>query len=91
MAPSNRSAIQESPFRSTTNRMMDESSYLGSVHGDEPRAAYSKVKERLMELEIEKEEQSKAYEMVKQLRQKERDEASKNVEKVKEDSLKYAD
>ena len=66
--------------------MVDDSSYLGSIHGEEPRAAYSKVKERLMELEIEKEEQSKAYEMVKQLRQKDRDEASKQVEKVKEQS-----
>ena len=85
MAPSNRSAIQESPFRSTTNRMLDDS-YLGSIQGEEPRAAYSKVKERLMELEIENSEQAKAYEMVKHLREKDKDAATKKVEQVKEES-----
>jgi len=90
MAPSNRSAVQESPFRSNTNRM-DDSSYLGSIHGDEPRAAYSKVKERLMELEIEKEEQGKQYEMVKQLRKKDKDVAAKEVEHVKKQSEKLAE
>ena len=87
MTPSNRTAVQESPFRSTTNRMMDDS-YIGSIQGEEPRAAYSKVKERLMELEIEKEEQAKAYEIVKHLREKDRNEATKKVEQVKEESQK---
>ena len=44
-----------------------------------------------MELEIEKEEQSKAYEMVKRLREKDRDEASRKVEMIKEESNKQAD
>ena len=38
---------------------LDESCFLGSqigAGGDEPRQAYTKVRERLMELEIEKEE-----------------------------------
>ena len=91
MAPSNRSTVQESPFRGTSSRMIDDSSYIGSIHGDEPRAAYSKVKERLMELEIEKEQQSKAYEMVKVLRQKDKDAASKQVEQMKWESEKQAD
>ena len=86
---SNRSMVQESPYRSTTNRIDD--SYIGSMQHEEPRAAYTKVKERLMELEIEKEEQSKAYEMVKRLREKDRDEASRKVEMIKEESNKQAD
>ena len=57
---------------------MDESSFIGSnLGGDEPREAYKKVRERLMELEIEKEEQEKQLNMLKQLRQKERTEAHK--------------
>ena len=38
-----------------------DDSFLGSQigGGDEPREAYKKVRERLMELEIEKEEQEK--------------------------------
>ena len=86
---SNRSTVNESPYRSTTNRIDD--SYIGSMQHEEPRAAYSKVKERLMELEIEKEEQAKAYEMVKKLREKERNEASKKVERIKEESHQHAD
>ena len=81
--------VQESPYRSTTNRIDD--SYIGSMQHEEPRAAYTKVKERLMELEIEKEEQTKAYEMVKRLREKDRDEATRKVEMIKEESNKHAD
>ena len=81
--------VNESPYRSTTNRIDD--SYMGSFQQEEPRAAYSKVKERLMELEIEKEEQAKAYEMIKHLREKERNEASKKVEMVKAEGDKHAD
>ena len=72
MAISNRSAINESQIMGTPARMtqknagalvsvpsnLDDTSFLGSQlgTGDEPRQAYSKVRERLMELEIEKEE-----------------------------------
>lgn len=62
-----------------------DDSFLGSQFGggDEPREAYKKVRERLMELEIEKEEQEKQLNMLKQLRQKERSEAHKQIDKVK--------
>ena len=64
---------------------------MGSFQNEEPRAAYSKVKERLMELEIEKEEQAKAYEMIKHLRDKERNENAKKVEMVKKEGNIHAD
>lgn len=44
-----------------------------------------------MELEIEKEEQEKQLNMLKQLRQKERTEAHKQIDKVKEEGLRQAD
>ena len=44
--------------------------------GMRPRQAFSKVREKLMELEIERDEQAKNLELVKQLRQKERHELS---------------
>ena len=67
-----------------------DDSFLGSQigGGDEPREAYKKVRERLMELEIEKEEQEKQLNMLKQLRQKERSEAHKQIDKVKEEGIR---
>lgn len=68
MAISNRSAIQESPYTPGKSRLgggviaeksvIEDSSFLGSQlgGGEDPRQAYGKVRERLMELEIEKEE-----------------------------------
>ena len=44
-----------------------------------------------MELEIEKEEQEKQLGMIKQLRQKERTEAHKQIDKVKEEGKQQAD
>ena len=43
------------------------------------------IKSKLLELEIEKEEQSKAIDMLKQLREKERSEMRAHVEKAKEE------
>ena len=47
---------------------LDDSSFLGSQFGDEPQQAYRKIRERLIELEIEKEEQEKQLDLIKQLR-----------------------
>ena len=44
-----------------------------------------------MELEIEKDEQEKQLNMLKQLRQKERSEAHKQIDKVKEEGIIKAD
>ena len=43
------------------SNLLDDSSFLGSQagYGDEPQQAYRKIRERLIELEIEKEEQEK--------------------------------
>ena len=74
MAISNRSVLHESPglatpgkgrfdggIMATAKSAIDDQSFLGSQlgGGDDPRQAYSKIRERLMELEIEKEEQEK--------------------------------
>ena len=80
---SNRSILQESPANAAlatpgksrlgmapANASAIDDSFLGSQFGggDEPREAYKKVRERLMEHEIEKEEQEKQLNMLKQLR-----------------------
>jgi len=49
------------------------------------------VRERLIELEIEKEEQEKQLNMLKQLRQKERSEAHKALDLVKQEGQKQTD
>ena len=46
-------------------RPSDDASFISSQLGDEPRQAYAKVRERLMELEIEKEEQEKQLNLLK--------------------------
>ena len=78
----------------TAKSAIDDSSFLGGSQlggGEDPRQAYSKVRERLMELEIEKEEQEKQLNLLKQLRQKERTEAYKNLDKVKEEGQRQTD
>ena len=49
------------------------------------------MRERLIELEIEKEEQEKQLNMLKQLRQKERSEAHKALDLVKQEGQKQTD
>ena len=106
MAISNRTAIQESPggrnlytpgkshhgHAPPTKSAIDDTSFsISQYGGEDPRQAYSKVRERLMELEIEKEEQEKQLSMIKQLRQKERTEAHKQIDKVKEEGERVTD
>ena len=106
MSITNRSAIADSPGLGTPAgkrgamlgagaimppSALDESSFLGSQAGEEPQQAYRKIRERLIELEIEKEEQEKQLSMIKQLRQKERTEAHKALDQVKEEGVKQAD
>lgn len=79
LAPSSRSALGES---SRIAAPVEES------YGHNPREAYSKVRERMIELELEKEEQQKALEMVKKLRVKEREELCKRVDLAKEEGQK---
>ena len=49
------------------------------------------MKEKVIELEIEREEQAKALEMVNALRHKERDLIESKLEKIKEDGNKQTD
>jgi hypothetical protein len=49
------------------------------------------VRERLIELEIEKEEQSKALEILKQLRVKEKQETHLAIKGVREEASRTAD
>jgi hypothetical protein len=49
----------------------------------EPKEAYTKVREKVLELEIEKEEQTKAFEYMKLLRAKEKESLAKDLEHVK--------
>jgi NaMN:DMB phosphoribosyltransferase len=43
----------------------------------EPREAYNKIREKMLELEIERDEQQKALELLKEVRDKERHEAKR--------------
>jgi len=66
--------------------IISEKADISTVSISDPREAYSKVRERLLELEIEKEEQSKALELIKQIRQKEKQEVVMNISAIKEES-----
>ena len=57
----------------------------------EPREAYQKIRERMLELEIEREEQQKAMELLKEIRIKERDDLNRCVERAKEEGGEYAE
>jgi seryl-tRNA synthetase len=56
-----------------------------------PKEAYSKVRERMLELEIERDEQQKALELLKEVRQRERKEMEAAIAEAKEEGAQYAD
>lgn len=86
---------QEFSVASHRSVLADSSRIAGStISNDEfgnPKEAYTKVRERMIELEMEKEEHQKALEVVKKLRQKERDELVKRVDLAKEEGQKTAE
>lgn len=57
----------------------------------EPREAYTKVRERMLELEIERDEQQKALELLKEVRERERAELTRNIIEAKEEGGEYAE
>ena len=57
----------------------------------QPKQAYGKVKEKLVELEIERDENLKALEYLKQLREKEKTELTQNIQLAKEQGHKQAE
>lgn len=57
----------------------------------EPRDAYHKIREKMLGLEIERDEQEKALEMLKEVRHREKIELSKAVTQAKEEGGAYAD
>lgn len=69
-------ATSRSLAPSATSKPADDFS-LVSV--SDPREAYSRVRERLMELELERDEQAKAIDLMRQLRQKEKTVTKQNL------------
>jgi seryl-tRNA synthetase len=57
----------------------------------EPREAYTKVRERMLELEIERDEQQKALELLKEVREREKRELSRAIQETKEEGAEYAE
>lgn len=57
----------------------------------EPREAYQKVREKMLELEIERDEQQKALELLKEVRERERAELNRQIMATREDGANYAD
>ena len=57
----------------------------------EPREAYQKIRERMLELEIEQEEQQKAMELLKEVRNREKESLTSEVQKAREEGGRYAD
>lgn len=57
----------------------------------DPKEAYQKVREKMLELEIEKEEQQKALELMKEVREREKAQFAEALERTREDGGKYAD
>ena len=61
---SNRSHLTNKSSKANYSVISDKAD-ISTVSITDPREAYSKVRERLLELEIEKEEQGKALELIK--------------------------
>lgn len=57
----------------------------------EPREAYTKVRERMLELEIERDEQQKALELLKEVRGRERVELTRAIKDAQEEGGDYAE
>ena len=57
----------------------------------EPREAYTKVRERMLELEIERDEQQKALELLKEVRNRERVELTRAIKDAREEGGEYAE
>ena len=82
-------SINSSQFDIPKQRLTSQSfSHQAAV---EPREAYHKIREKMLELEIEREEQEKALDMLKEVRHREKEELNKAVTKAKEDGGAYAD
>ena len=56
----------------------------------EPREAYTKVRERMLELEIERDEQQKALELLKEVRDREKRELTRAIQEAREEGGEYA-
>jgi hypothetical protein len=66
-------------------------SYSVSSKIVDPKEAYSKVRERMMELEIERDEQRKTLELLREVRAKENKEMQQALAKAKEEGARYAE
>ena len=57
----------------------------------EPREAYNKIRENMLELEIERDEQQKALELLKEVRDQERKELTRAVQEARAEGGEYAE
>lgn len=57
----------------------------------EPKEAYQKIREKMLALEIEKEEQQKALQLMKEVREREKVHFEEALERTREDGGRYAD
>ena len=65
--------------------------YGGALSKVDPKEAYQKIRERMLELEIEKDEQQKALDLMKEVRGREKDRFQEALERTREDGGKYAE
>ena len=63
----------------------------GALSKVDPKEAYQKIRERMLELEIEKDEQQKALDLMKEVRGREKDRFQEALERTREDGGKYAE
>lgn len=61
---------------------------LGKV---DPKEAYQRIRERMLELEIEKDEQAKALSLLKEVREREKAQFEQALEEAREDGSHYAE
>lgn len=72
----------ELPSRSSSSNV-----YIGKV---DPKEAYQRVRERMLELEIEKDEQAKALSLMKEVREREKAQFERALEEARDDGSHYA-
>lgn len=82
---------KDDPIQEIEESLEISSSAIRAQSKVEPREAYTKVRERMLELEIERDEQQKALELLKEVRERERAELTRAIRDAREEGGEYAE
>ena len=81
----------EPAIKSTALVKVDDNEIFKKGNNMNPREAYQKVRERMLELEIERDEQAKAMQMLQEVRNREREGFKEQLTTAKQQGFEYAE